>query len=488
MWTTRDECKTIVNEAWCSYTISRGTTTVTGKLEAVKSELTKWDREDFGNVNHRIRDLTLKAKYFKNSSFIDAQLGSNPSFTWRSILKGKEVLRKGLVRRIGDGSTTYIFNSPWIKMVENFTIPYNNQNLSVNATVNELILPESKSWNTQMIYQSFDTLVAEEILKIPLSRRRVEDGWMWVYSNNGSFTVKTAYKAAHQSYSDSNRWGVYKGVWKRVWNMNVPSKIRNFVFWQNKGLRFEDVGGNGISLIDWFQGQLQSLNNREIATYCILASKIWQRRNSVVHGSAPYCLSKIWDDTQRMVELIKEGDEASPITHNHTDSPTTGWQAPSSWFVFKLNVDASLRMNERGRIGCVIRDSNGRCIAAMTKKIQGVVDVVQLEALAVYEGLSLAKSLMCTELQVEDDFKQVMDLLKRGGLNRSYLGQIIEDILDFKSNFNSVSFNWVARSANLVAHTLAFSDFSFPVNSLDSYVWLEDFPSIICNALRSDIS
>ncbi|KAF7823756.1 retrotransposon protein [Senna tora] len=133
-----------------------------------------------------------------------------------------------------------------------------------------------------------------------------------------------------------------------------------------------------------------------------------------------------------MVELIKEGDEASPITHNHTDSPTTGWQAPSSWFVFKLNVDASLRMNERGRIGCVIRDSNGRCIAAMTKKIQGVVDVVQLEALAVYEGLCLAKSLMCTELQVED--------------------------------------------------------FSFPVNSLNSYVWLKDFPSIICNALRSDIS
>ncbi|KAF7810508.1 putative ribonuclease H protein [Senna tora] len=378
-----------------------------------------------------------------------------------------------------------IFKSPWIKSVENFTIRYSNQSLNVNATVDELILPE----------------------------------------------IKTAYKAAHQSYSSSNRWVAYKGVW----NMNVPPKIRNFIwrayrnilptcivlrnrgididnkccmcnseeetirhalygcsvlqdFWRNRGLRFEDVGGNGISFIDWFQGQLRSLNNREVETYCILASKIWQRRNFVVHGSAPYSLSRIWDDKQRMIETLKEGDEAIPIILNRTDSPTTGWQAPSSWFVFKLNVDASLRLNERGRIGCVIRDNNGRCIATMTKKIQGVVDVVQLEALAVYEGMCLAKSLMCTDIQVEGDAKQVMDLLKGGGLNRSYLGQIIEDILALKLNFKSVSFNWVARSPNLVAHTLAFSDFSFPINSLDSYVWLEDFPSIICNALRSDIS
>ncbi|KAF7835257.1 cAMP-regulated phosphoprotein-like protein [Senna tora] len=478
MWTTKEECKTIIEEAWRSFIPIGGVPAVTGKLEAVKSELTKWNNEEFGNVDRRIRNLQS------------------------SLQRCKEVLRKGLVRRIGDGTTTYIFKSPWIRSVKNFTIPYNNLGLGTDATVDELIMPESNSWNLQLVHQSFDTTVAEEILKIPLSKRVREDGWMWVLSNTGVFTVKTAYKAMHQSYTSNNRWVAHKGVWKRVWNMNVPPKIRNFMwracrnilptctmlrnrgidvdskccmcntedettwhalygcsvlqdFWRNRGMRFVDVAGNGTSFIDWFKGQLQSLSSREVEAYCILASKIWQRRNQVVHGTAPYSLNKIWHDTQSMLEMIKVRDEAIPTNPNITDQTTTRWQAPSSWFVFKLNVDASLRPNERGRIGCVIRDNTGRCIAALTKKIPNVVDVAQLEALAVYEGMCLAKSLMCTDIQVEGDSKQVMDLLKGGGLN---------------------------RSANLVAHTLAFSDFNFPVNSLDSHVWFEDLPSIICNA------
>jgi hypothetical protein len=38
----------------------------------------------------------FKARYFPACSFTEAQLGSNPSFLWRSILSGREVLNKGL--------------------------------------------------------------------------------------------------------------------------------------------------------------------------------------------------------------------------------------------------------------------------------------------------------------------------------------------------------------------------------------------------------
>ena len=37
----------------------------------------------------------LKAKYFANSSVIDAMPKSNMSYTWRSILRGLEVIKKG---------------------------------------------------------------------------------------------------------------------------------------------------------------------------------------------------------------------------------------------------------------------------------------------------------------------------------------------------------------------------------------------------------
>ncbi|XP_073525323.1 uncharacterized protein [Phyllobates terribilis] len=38
----------------------------------------------------------LKAKYFPRGEFIDAPDGKSPSYTWRSICAGREVLKQGL--------------------------------------------------------------------------------------------------------------------------------------------------------------------------------------------------------------------------------------------------------------------------------------------------------------------------------------------------------------------------------------------------------
>jgi hypothetical protein len=56
----------------------------------------------------------LKAKYFPNNDFIDAEVGSSPSRIWRAIVDGKDVLKQGLIRRIGTGEGTRIWDSNWI--------------------------------------------------------------------------------------------------------------------------------------------------------------------------------------------------------------------------------------------------------------------------------------------------------------------------------------------------------------------------------------
>jgi hypothetical protein len=56
----------------------------------------------------------LKAKYFPNSSLLQAQPMNGISYTFRSILKGVELLKEGLIWRIGDGNNVNIWSDPWL--------------------------------------------------------------------------------------------------------------------------------------------------------------------------------------------------------------------------------------------------------------------------------------------------------------------------------------------------------------------------------------
>lgn len=45
----------------------------------------------------------LKARYFPRTDFLNAELGVNPSYLWRSILSAKDAVKSGCRRKIGDG-------------------------------------------------------------------------------------------------------------------------------------------------------------------------------------------------------------------------------------------------------------------------------------------------------------------------------------------------------------------------------------------------
>ncbi|KAL5564135.1 hypothetical protein UlMin_027299 [Ulmus minor] len=56
----------------------------------------------------------LKACYYPNCSFLDANLGSCPSFSWRSICWGRDIIKMGSRWRVGSGDSISVINDRWI--------------------------------------------------------------------------------------------------------------------------------------------------------------------------------------------------------------------------------------------------------------------------------------------------------------------------------------------------------------------------------------
>lgn len=65
------------------------------------------------NVNPLVTRL-MKAKYFPQSDFLNATMGANPSYVWRSIMEAQPVVKQGCRRRIGDGKSTKIWKVSWL--------------------------------------------------------------------------------------------------------------------------------------------------------------------------------------------------------------------------------------------------------------------------------------------------------------------------------------------------------------------------------------
>lgn len=57
----------------------------------------------------------LKAKYFSNSDFLNARLGSNPSLIWRSIWSSRRLVEMGLSWRVGSRRMIDVWEDCWLQ-------------------------------------------------------------------------------------------------------------------------------------------------------------------------------------------------------------------------------------------------------------------------------------------------------------------------------------------------------------------------------------
>ncbi|XP_009770639.2 uncharacterized mitochondrial protein AtMg00310-like [Nicotiana sylvestris] len=110
-----------------------------------------------------------KARYFPTGDFLSVTVGNNPSYVWRSLCVGLQVLQGGCVRRIGDGRTIKIFHTPWLPSDQLQVIQSVSNNGIEEMVVSELICEETRTWREVKPETIFNAQEIELIQKIPLS-------------------------------------------------------------------------------------------------------------------------------------------------------------------------------------------------------------------------------------------------------------------------------------------------------------------------------
>ena len=156
-------------------------------------------------------------------------VGSNPSFVWRSLLSARDVITKGSIWSIRDGGTAGITSHKWLPYPPTFHV-----GVDTSLKVGEFINPHTKQWDKEKVNTWFLPPSRDEVLGTRLGRLDGRDNLMWNENKSQTFSMRSAYQVALQihrrSSAEHSRAWDDKQIWNRLWKLPIPPKVHNFVW------------------------------------------------------------------------------------------------------------------------------------------------------------------------------------------------------------------------------------------------------------------
>lgn len=476
----------------------------------------------------------LKGKYFPSSSFLEAKVTSNMSYTWRSILNARDVIMKGARKILGDGSTTNVWKGPWVPTLSNFKVDPAVCN-AIGATENIHLVRDlwhDREWNMETLGYYFPAGVVKEICKIPIPFFEDKDRWTWHFSNDGKFSVRSAYhmliqnNACDKASSSSVQLGF---DWNLVWNSNIPQKIKVFVWralksgiaaksllklrglcddatcpmcgdkeesvlhllvtctevrkiWYYSPLRLTVADVICPSLFDWVLALKTTFKEKRWwDLFWSLIWGIWLRRNSWVFEKKK---KRDVDVIHKAVGIVGEFDAATAVHANHQPSlkMNSVWQPPFEG-ILKINSDAATSPISVG-LGGVSRDYVGDVLVSTCMQVPGTFSVDVAEAMALRHALKINLEAGFSKFIIEVDNLKLYSHLAKGISEPTFFGGVIADIRHLTKMCQQLSFSFIRRSGNSVAHALAKLSFKYD----DFRVWLECIPNALEALVSADIA
>jgi hypothetical protein len=158
------------------------------------------------------------------------------SYTWRSILKGWELMKEGIIWGLGNRESIAVWDDPWLPRGTT-RCPSSFRGQSIVTRVSELLNRVTDQRDEELLHDHFNMEDVKEILMIPV-QPEMEEAIAWHYDSKWAFTVKSAYQlgaslrdgALSQNASSSASSPMQHQTWKIIWNQKLPGKVLIFLW------------------------------------------------------------------------------------------------------------------------------------------------------------------------------------------------------------------------------------------------------------------
>ncbi|CAA7028978.1 unnamed protein product [Microthlaspi erraticum] len=381
----------------------------------------------------------MKARYYKDTSILEAKHRINESYGWSSIVTGLTLLKKGMKHIVGDGESTNVFEDLWLPVHPPRRVTRNEG--QEDFLVKELIIDSgcSRKWNLPVLEAILNAEDRNLVQKLYLPQRKKQDRQVWCYDKSGDYTVKSGYWLAFREHlHDHPEITIPHGdpvLKDQIWRLQIMPKIKHF-FW------------------------------RALSKALPTATRLVTRGMKIDKGSIRLpetppilaCLADMEIEMQPNFQETRSSRFTSPTGSTDLALPTSSrklpWQRPTLGY-FKCNFDASYDLHsQQSMAGWIIRDHNGVAFSWGTTNLGVSNSPLEAEAKALLIAMQQTWSLGLDYVVFEGDCKLLIDSLQGNPIDFN-IENICWDIDKWRRDFKECVFLYTRRENNMVAHSLA---------------------------------
>ncbi|XP_031120454.1 uncharacterized protein LOC116023592 [Ipomoea triloba] len=340
---------------------------------------------------------------------------------------------------------------------------------SIMATVSALVDPMTSDWDVPLLKELFCDRDVALIMKIPISPS-YNDQWCWRGDVRGMYTVKQGYRLLVE---DAVNAPSQFTAWRLLWKLRLPPTVLNFIWRCARDILPTNLNlvGRGYGTVFVIFLQYSQMMNSLLGCRKSLKGETMKRFVHAWH--CPWTPSEV---VRRAVLLAEEWNTLFAAPGNLLINGSEHAIDPGINDGVIIHVDAAVFSDrEEGYVSAVVHGSDGGYLAARNCSVRSIRNPILAEAMAVKEALSWAKDRGWHKVVLYSDCQLVCNLLKSSLPNNSYVGCIVRDCVSLKRYFVDVSFHYIARSVNTLAHVLARATAS----QSGPGVWFSSFPDCI---------